>query len=61
MYQDSVQILKIYMMFILELDSDVLLTIYNGTDHAPIKQLRPHFNLAASCLLESSAAAVFLT
>lgn len=42
-----------------EFDSHELLTIYNSTGHTPVKQLRSHFNLAASFLLESSADVVF--
>lgn len=58
MYQDTIQILKAYMIAISDFDSDML-TIQNTNDHTHIKQLRPQFNLAASHLLESQAEAFF--
>lgn len=48
MYQDPVQIFKVYPVARSDFESDMLLTIYNTTDHTHIKELRPQFNLSAS-------------
>lgn len=51
-YNDQVQLCKVWMAAILDFESDILFTIYNCADPTHIKQLRPQFNLAVSHLLQ---------